>query len=165
NVRLTRPAFTLEPSGRYRASADLSLGGGVLGQMKLGPARASVVASSDQIQLTNFVAEALDGRASGNATISLRKNGLSRVNADFNNFDLGGLITLVSGRAVPLASKATGKADLSFTGTDFANANGSVNAHLTGAPPARSDLAPLSGELAVTANQGQFQIQRATLQT
>jgi translocation and assembly module TamB len=165
NVRLARPAFTLEPSGRYRASADLSLGGGVLGQMKLGPAHASVVAGSDQIQLTNFVAEALDGRATGNATISLRKNGLSKVNANFDNFDLGGLITLASGRAVPIASKATGTADLSFNGTDFGNANGSVNAKLTGAAPAGSDLAPLSGELAVTANQGQFQIQRATLQT
>ena len=54
NVKLARPAFTLEPSGRYRASADLSLGGGVLGQMKLGPARASVVATSDQIQLTQL---------------------------------------------------------------------------------------------------------------
>jgi translocation and assembly module TamB len=165
NVKLARPVFTLEPSGRYRASADLSLGGGVLGQMKLGPAHASVVANSDQIQLTNFVAEALDGRASGNATISLRKSGLSRVNADFNNFDLGGLIILASGRAVPISSKATGKADLSFTGTDFANANGTVNAKLTGSAPAGSDLAPLSGELSVTANQGQFQIQRATLQT
>ena len=41
NVKLARPAFTVEPSGRYRASADLSLGGGVLGQMKLGPAHAS----------------------------------------------------------------------------------------------------------------------------
>lgn len=165
NVKLSRPAFTLEPSGRYRASADLSLGGGVLGQMKLGPARAAVVATGDQIQLTNFVAEALDGRASGSATISLRKNGLSKINASFDNFDLAGLITLGSGRAVPISSKATGTADLSFTGTDFANANGSVNAKLTGAAPAGSDLAPLSGEIAVTASQGQFQIQRASLQT
>lgn len=165
NVKLARPAFTVEPSGRYRASADLSLGGGVMGQMKLGPAHASVIATSDQVQLNNFVAEALEGRASGNATISLRKNGASRVNADFTNFDLSGLITLVSGRSVPIASKATGKADLSFTGTDFANANGSVNAQLTGTAPAGSDLAPLSGEFAVTANHGQFQIQRATLQT
>src|SRR5712671_7828562 len=85
NVKLARPAFTLVPSGRYRASADLSLGGGVLGQMKLGPAHASLVASSDQIQVNNFVAEALDGRASGNATISLKKNGASVVNADFNS--------------------------------------------------------------------------------
>ena len=66
---------------------------------------------------------------------------------------------------MPISSKATGKADLSFTGTDFANATGSVNAQLTGAAPAGSDLAPLSGEVAVTANRGQFQIQRATLQT
>jgi hypothetical protein len=110
--------------------------------MKLGPARASVVASNDQIQLTNFVAEALDGRASGNATISLRKNGPSKVNASFDNFDLGGLITLASGRAVPISSKATGTADLSFTGTDFANANGSVNAKLAGTVSAGSDLAP-----------------------
>src|SRR5712691_9710465 len=90
NVKLARPVFTVEPSGRYRASADLSLGGGVLGQMKLGPARAAVVATGDQIQLNNFVAEALDGRAAGNATISLRKNGASHVSADFTNFNLPG---------------------------------------------------------------------------
>ena len=165
NVKLARPVFTVEPSGRYRASADLSLGGGVLGTMKLGPAQASVVATSDQIQLNNFVAEALDGRASGNATISLRKNGASHVGADFTNFDLSGLITALSGRAVPIASKATGKADLAFTGTDFGKATGSVNAKLVGAASAGSDLASLSGDFAVTADHGLFQIQRANLQT
>jgi hypothetical protein len=36
NVRLAKPVFVIEPSGRYRASADLSIGGGVLGQ-KMGP--------------------------------------------------------------------------------------------------------------------------------
>ena len=165
SVKLSRPAFTVEPSGRYRASADLSLGGGVLGTMKLGPARASVVATSDQLQINNFVAEALDGRASGSATISLRKNGASRVNADFTNFDLSGLITALSGRAVPIASKATGKADLAFTGSDFGNATGTVNAQLVGSAPAGGDLAPLSGDFAVTADHGLFQIQRANLQT
>jgi translocation and assembly module TamB len=165
NVKLAHPVFTVEPSGRYRASADLSLGGGVWGTMKLGPAHASVVAGSDQIQVNNFVAEALDGRASGNATISLRKNGASRVTANFDNFDLGGLITVLAGRAVPVASKATGKADLTFTGTDFANANGSVNAQLAGAAPAGSDLANLSGDFALTATNGLFQIQNANLRT
>ena len=37
NVRLARPRFTLEPGGRYRASADLSLGGGVLGTLRARP--------------------------------------------------------------------------------------------------------------------------------
>ena len=165
NVNLARPVFTVEPSGRYRASADLSLGGGVLGAMNLGPAHASVVASSDQVQLNNFVAEALDGRASGNATISLRKNGASRVDANFDNFDLNGLITILSGRSVPIVSKATGKADLTFIGTDFTNATGNVNAQLVGAAPAGSNLAPLSGDFAVTASNGLFQIQSANLRT
>jgi len=164
NVKLARPAFTLEPSGRYRASADLSLGGGVLGEMKLGPARASVVATSSQLQLSNFVAEALDGRASGNATIALTKTGASRVNTDFENFDLAGAITLLSGRVVPLSSRATGRADLTFTGTDPGTATGSINVELKGVATA-TDSAPLSGNVAVTADRGLFQIQRANLKT
>ena len=164
NVKLAKPAFTLEPSGRYRASADLSLGGGVLGEMKLGPAHAAVVASSDQIQLTNFVAEALNGRAIGNATIALTKNGTSKVSSDFNNFDLGATIALISGRAIPIASRATGHADLTFTDSDISTATGRVNAQLQGTTTT-SDLAPLSGDVALTANHGLFQIQSANLQT
>lgn len=165
NVKLARPVFTVEPSGKYRASADLSLGGGVLGQMKLGPAHAAIVATSDQIQVNSFVAEALDGRVNGNATIALKKTGASRVSADFKDFDLDGLITILSGRVVPITSKATGKADLAFSGTDFATATGSVSAHLTAGTPAGDDLAPLSGDLALTADHGQFQLQQANLQT
>src|SRR3989440_2209611 len=164
NVKLARPAFTLETSGSYRASADLSLGGGVLGEMKLGPARANVVVTSDQLQLNNFVAEALNGRASGNATIALTKNGASRVATDFNNFDLAAIITVLSGRAVPVASRATGRADLTFTDSDISTATGNVNAQLQSAATT-TDLAPLSGDVAVTANHGLFQIQRANLQT
>src|SRR5439155_1634872 len=82
-----------------------------------------------------------------------------------NNFDLGGLITILSGRVVPIDSRATGKAELVFTGTDLDTATGSVDAKLSGAAPAGSDLTPVSGDLAITADHGQFQIQRANLQT
>jgi translocation and assembly module TamB len=164
DVKLAKPVFAVEPSGRYRASADLSLGGGVMGQMKLGPVQAAVVATSDQIQVNNFVAEALDGRASGSATISLKKNGASVVNADFSNFDVGGLIVIASGRPFSIASKATGKANLTFTDSDFTNATGTVTAELV-ASPTTSGQTPLAGEIAVAANHGVFQIQRANLQT
>ena len=165
NVKLARPVFTLEPSGRYRASADLSLGGGVLGELKLGPAHAAVVATSDQIQLNNFVAEALEGRATGNATISLRKNGPSHVVADFTNFDLPGAMAAFSGRVIPLASKATGRADLAFTDTDLSTATGNITAQLAQPTTTTSDVTPLAGDVAVTANHGLFQIQRANLRT
>src|SRR6185295_12526455 len=82
-VKLARPVFTVEPSGSYRASADLSIGGGVLAEMKLGAVRAALVATGNQIQLNNFTAEAFEGRANGNAIISTAKNGSSRVDANF----------------------------------------------------------------------------------
>ncbi len=165
-VKVARPVFTIEPSGSYRVSSDLSIGGGVLGEMKLGPARANLIATSDQVQLNNFTAETLNGRAGGTATIARTKTGASRVSATFDNFDVPGLITVLSGRVVPLASNATGKAELAFTGTDLSTMTGSINAQLLGAPPAAgSDLTPLSGDLAITADHGLFQIQRANLQT
>jgi translocation and assembly module TamB len=165
NVKLARPVFTLEPSGRYRASADLSLGGGVLGELKLGPAHAAVVATSDQIQLNNFVAEALEGRASGNASISFRKNGPSHIVADFTDFDLPGAMAALTGRVVPVASKATGRADLAFTDTDLSTATGNITAQLARPTTTANDVTPLSGDLALTADHGLFQIQRANLHT
>src|SRR5215510_1630883 len=165
DVKLTRPIFTVEPSGRYRASADLSLGGGVLGELKLGPARAAVVATNDQIQLNNFVAEALEGRASGNALISLSKNGQSHVVTDFSNFDLPGAVAAYTGRAIPLASKATGHADLTFSDTDLNTATGNITAQLAQPATVATDVTPLAGDLALTANHGVFQIQRANLRT
>src|SRR5207237_8711075 len=116
------------------------------------------------IQLNNVGAEALNGRASGNATIALTKNGTSHVATSVDNFDLASIITVLSGRAVPIASRATGRADLTFTDSDIATATGSVNAQLQSAATS-TDLAPLSGDVAITANHGLFQIQRANLQT
>src|SRR3712207_5301706 len=118
NVRLARPRFTLEPGGRYRASADLSLGGGVLGELRMGRARAAVVATNDQIQLSDFVADIFNGSARGDATIATSGRAASRVSATFEGVDAGGLAALVSGNAVPLTGAATGAVNLSFPGTN-----------------------------------------------
>jgi len=165
-VRLARPSFVLEPGGRYRASADLSLGGGVLGEMSLGSARASVVATNDQIQLRDFVAQIFNGSATGDATISTSARRTSTVNTSFRGVDVGGLIAALSGRAVPLTGAATGTAALSFPGTDFAAASGRLEAEFAGAA-GREETArtPVEGTLAVVADRGNFQIERANLRT
>jgi translocation and assembly module TamB len=165
NVRLARPVFTLEPGGRYRASADLSLGGGVVGQMKLGTARSAVVATNDQIQLTDFVAEIFGGRARGDATINTAR-GASRVAANFEGLDVGGLFAFAAGRTVPLTGAATGNANLTFPGTNFKAASGSLNVQLAG-ETGREGTArtPVTGDLALDADRGLFRIRRAALRT
>ncbi|MBV8858203.1 MAG: translocation/assembly module TamB domain-containing protein [Acidobacteria bacterium] len=164
NVRLARPRFTLEPGGRYRASADLSLGGGVLGQLNMGKARAAVVATNDQIQLNDFVADLFNGSARGSATIATSGRAASSVRATFENVDAGGLLALTSGNAVPLTGAATGTVNLTFPGTNFKLATGRVDATFEGAT-GRDAAArtPLTGQLALTADRGLFNIERANL--
>ncbi len=165
-VKLAKPVFVVEPSGRYRASADLSIGGGVLGQMNMGQARAQVVATNSEIQLNNFTAEIFKGRANGNARIAINKGGTSRVAATFDQLDVSGPLTAIAGAAVPLSGRATGKIDLAFPGTDFKQASGTLTSTFAaddlGADTGR---VPLTGVVSVRADRGLFNLDQVDLQT
>jgi translocation and assembly module TamB len=166
NVKLAKPVFVVEPSGSYRASADLSIGGGVLGSMNMGQARAQVVATNREVQLNNFTADVFNGRASGNARVAIGKGGSSQVTADFSNVEIAGPLTALAGSAVPLAGRATGRVDLSFPGTDFKLASGTVTTRLTAeAGETSADRIPITGEVAMSANRGTFDIKQVNLQT
>ena len=165
NVKLAKPVFVVEPSGSYRASADLSIGGGVMGSMNMGQARANVVATNREIQFNNFTADVFKGRASGNARVAIGKGGTSQVSADFNDLEVSGPLTALAGSAVPLAGRATGRVDLTFPGTDFKLASGTVTTHLTAEAGDTGDRIPITGEVAMRADRGTFDIQQVNLQT
>lgn len=165
SVKLTRPVFVVEPSGDYRASADLSIGGGVLGRMNMGQAQAKLVATNREIELNDFVADVFKGRASGNARLAIARGGTSQVVADFRDLDIAGPLTAMAGSAVPLSGRATGRVDLSFPGTDFKQASGMLTTQLAAEAAAASDRIPVTGEVAVRANRGSFDIQQVDLQT
>jgi translocation and assembly module TamB len=164
NVKLTKPVFVVEPSGSYRATADLSIGGGVMGRMNMGQARASVVATNREIQFNNFTADVFRGRASGNARVAIGKGGTSQVTAEFNDMEISGPLTAIAGSAVPLAGRATGRVDLTFPGTDYKLASGTITTRLTAAA-GEADSIPINGEVAMRANRGTFDIQQVNLQT
>src|SRR6185295_2225956 len=166
NVKLTKPVFVVEPSGSYRATADLSIGGGVMGRMNMGQARASVVATNREVQFNNFTADVFKGRATGNARVAIGKGGTSQITADFNDLDIAGPLTALAGSAVPLTGRATGRVDLTFPGTEFKLASGTVTTQLTAeAGETSEDRIPITGEVAMRANRGTFDIQQVNLQT
>ena len=166
DVRLTHPVFVVEPSSRYRVSADLSLGGGVLGQINLGSVRAALLATNSEIQLNNFDANILGGRATGNATLSAARNGASHVTTEFNNLDIGNLIATLTTRPVLIAGKATGAANLSFPGTNLTLASGTARVELSAETgDETSGRTPVNGEVALRADRGLFEIERAALRT
>ena len=165
-VKLAKPVFVVEPSGRYRASADLSIGGGMLGRMELGQVYGRVVATSSEIQLNNFTADVFKGRAAGDARIALVRNGTSRVTARFEDIDVGGPLTAFAGAAVPLTGNATGTVDLTFPGTNYQLASGTLNTQFAGGTAdTATGSVPLSGEVSLNAESGLFRIQRMDLNT
>ncbi len=165
-VVVYKPVFVVEPSGRYRASADLSLGGGVLGSVKLGAARASVVAENEQIALRNLTADVMDGKINGDATIALNNRRRSEVNATFSDLDLSKLLALQGGRVVPVEGKTTGSVNLNFAGTNFKTASGTLTADFAAnAGTAERGLVPVNGRLGLKATNGLFDIDYANLKT
>ena len=166
NVKLGKPVFVVEPSGRYRASADLTIGGGVMGQLAMGQASARLVATSTEIQLNNFEADIFKGKAHGDARIAIARGGTSRINGAFSDLEVSGPLTAFAGAAVPLAGKANGTIDLSFPGTDFKQASGTLSTTFTAdVAEAGSGRVPLSGVVALRANRGLFVIDQVDLQT
>jgi translocation and assembly module TamB len=166
NVKLAKPVFVVEPSGRYRASADLSLGGGMLGQMEMGQASARLVATNTEIHLNDFKADIFKGTANGNARIAIARGGTSRIAATFDGVEISGPFTAFAGAAVPLAGKASGRVDLAFPGTDFKQASGTLVTQVTADDTTLDQgRVPLSGVVALRAERGLFDIVQVDLQT
>lgn len=163
-VKFAAPVYMLEPSGRYRATADMSLGGGIVGSISLGSANAKIDANNDRVALNDLTADVMDGKVIGNAAISLNDRSLSKLNGSFSNLDIAKLIALLGGRVMPIKGGTTGSVDLTFTGTNFRTATGSLNADITAnAGNEQSDMIPVAGNIKLAATNGLFTVDHAKL--
>jgi hypothetical protein len=165
-VKLSKPVYVLEPSGRYRATADMSLGGGALGSIALGAAHASVDVNNERVALNNINADVMNGSVTGTANIALNNRSLSTLKGDFSNLDLSKLLALQGGRVTPFEGQTTGRVDLTFNGTSLRNASGTVNAEIT-ANAGTTDTArvPVTGKVSLNAVNGLFNVDVANLNT
>jgi translocation and assembly module TamB len=164
-VKINKPVFIIEPAGRYRASADMSIGGGVLGSVELGAARANVDINNDRVALNNVTAGIMNGNASGNAVIAFNDRAQSRISGNFQDLDVAKLLALATGRVMPLEGQTSGSADLTFSGRNFRTASGSVNADIVAnaGTVSSSERVPITGRVELTATNGLFSIGRADL--
>lgn len=165
-VTVAKPVFILEPSGRYRVTADMSLGGGAIGSVALGAATSKVEATNDRVALNDLNASVMNGQLNGKAIIGLNNRTLSTLTGDFSHLDISKLIALQTGRVIPLEGQTTGSIDLTFNGTNFRTANGSVNAAITAnAGTADSGLIPINGQIRLNAANGLFNVDTANLRS
>ena len=165
-VKIYKPVYVLEPSGRYRATADMSLGGGALGSVSLGAATAKVDVNNDRVALDDLTAAIMDGRLSGKAVIALNEKSQSTFYGDFSNLDISKLLALQGGRVIPVEGQTTGRVDLTFNGTNFRSASGTLTADITAnAGTAERGLIPVNGQIKLTGTNGLFNVDLANLNT
>lgn len=165
-VKMAKPVFVLEPSGRYRASADMSIGGGTVGSIPLGIAQAKVTINNDGANLNDLTATVMNGNVAGSAAIAFNNRSRSIISADFTDLDLGKIAALQSSRVIPLDGKTSGRADLSFTGTDYRTTSGTIKANITAAAgTSDSNKIPVNGVVDLSATAGLFTVDQARLRT
>jgi translocation and assembly module TamB len=165
-VRFGKPIFTLEPSGRYRASADMTLGGGLIGDIDLGTARTRIVATNSAVTLNEIDANIMGGRLEGNAAVAVTARERSAVKAKFNGLDASKLFSLLTGSVIPVEGKTDGTVDLTFAGRDGRSVSGSVNADVqASAGSADRRLVPMEGKLDLNADNGLFSVNTAYFRT
>lgn len=165
-VKIAKPVFILEPSGRYRATADMTLGGGLIGSVALGAANAKVDVTNDRVALNELNAAIMDGSLVGTATIALNNRSQSNLKGDFTDLDISKMLALQGGSLMPIEGKTTGNVDLSFNGTNFRNASGTLTALITAnAGNADRGLIPVNGNIRLSATDGLFNVDLADLNT
>lgn len=165
-VRVNKPVFVVERSGRYRASADMSIGGGTVGSISLGSATAKVDINNDRALLSDLTARVMDGDLRGSIAFAFNSREQSRIDADFENLDLSKLAALQSGRVIPIEGQTTGNAHLVFQGTDYRTMSGTLKLDVTAnAGTADRGLVPVNGNIELTADKGLFELTRARLFT
>src|SRR5688572_5245171 len=162
SVKVIKPVFVVEDSGRYRASFDMSIGGGIVGTVPLGDARARVDINNDRVVLDDLTGEMMNGTVNGDATIAFKSSTTSKVAVAFANLDLEILLSLQSGVIPPLEGKTTGNLDVTFQGTDIKTTSGSVSADITAdAGSAVQGSIPVEGDVELTATNGLFNVDLA----
>ena len=165
-VKIAGPVFVLEPSGRYRASADMSLGGGVVGNIPLGSAQAKVAVDNDRVNLNELTANVMNGLVNGNAVIAFNNRASSTIVADFSDLDLAKLAALQGGRVIPVEGKTSGKVNLTMSGTDYRTTSGTIDAVIAAnAGNADKGTVPISGNVDLSATNGLFNVDLARLNT
>ena len=165
NVRAERLIYIVDESGEYRATADVSIGGGDIGKLNLGAANAKLEVTEDNISVRDLSGEFLGGSVKGAANFSLKESEKSNARFSFSDLQASAIFALFGGTTPPIASSIFGTGDFVFTGTDFSDASGTLNAKSNIEASLDSDRIPISGEVSVVADKGIFAFQRARLET
>ena len=152
-------------AGQSEVRGDLKLARGSFGEAQLGPTHGHLVANQTSLSLNKFEAALLGGNVTGDAAVQIKGNGASRLQARFAGLKTGEVFALVATGNAPLSGTVDGQADVSWPGTNVRRLSGTVTTHFTGQTTTTLDAIPVTGDVAVKAQDGLFNFDQLALNT
>jgi outer membrane protein assembly complex protein YaeT len=151
--------------GNYEARGQLSVDSGVLQDAALQQARGQLVVNNGTVALNDFNAALFGGTAAGDLTLQLGGGGVSRLATMFNSLNTGDLVAQFGEGRTPLAGSVSGSAQVNWPGTNFRRVSGTINAQFSGQTTQTLDAIPVTGNVALRAQRGDFTIEQLRLAT
>jgi outer membrane protein insertion porin family len=152
-------------NGRYRATGNLEVAGGVVQNVTIGEVKGQVVADNSSVALNHFTAAMMGGSVAGDFAMELRRGGNSHLTASIEGIQTDQLYKIIAEGNVPLAGIIDGQVDFKWPGLDVSALSGSLSAHLAGETTTTENAIALSGDVAVQAQDGSFTVNQLNLAT
>src|SRR5436305_2929061 len=152
-------------SGRYQIKGNLDVRRRGIRGSQVGPVRGQLVADNNAVALNHFNAALMGGTATGDVVVATGRRGASRLTASLTDLKTGELFKLLEVNDAPLAGSINSQVRVNWPGTNFDAVSGNVTAHLTGQTTQTEGVIPLTGDVAVRAQSGNFNVDQLTLAT
>ena len=149
----------------YQVKGSLDVRGGQVRGTQIGPVRGQLVADNNAVALNRFNASLMGGTATGDAVIATGRRGASRLTASLNNLKTGEVFKLLEVNNQPLTGSINSQVRVSWPGTNFESLSGNLSAHLTAETTQTDSAIPVTGDVAVRAQSGNFNVEQLTLAT
>jgi outer membrane protein assembly complex protein YaeT len=160
-----RNAVASVRGGGYQLTGDLAVASGDLARVDLGRTRGRLAASNGTVALERFDAAVAGGTASGDLVLRTGRGGTSRLTASFTGLRTNDLFRIASPDPAPLAGTTSGRAELSWPGTNVEAASGTITAHLDAQTAQTTNAIPVTGDVSVRARGGVFDVDQLVLAT
>ncbi len=164
NLAISKLATTVRGK-EYKVTADARLPGGQISGVEFTNASAKTEFDNAALSLTAIKANALGGAAEAEYKLPMAKGAPQQVKGSFTDIQTASALAAFKMKDSPISGKTSGTAELSFVGANPRTINGKISARFDGKSDKSDDAIPLTGAVAITANNGIFQFDQAQLST
>ena len=140
----------MDRSGAGEAQGHVSLRDGSWDKIRFGQLTGRFLANRSEISLSGFKGDALGGGVSGDLIVGLAPDGPSKLRVDFTGTQTSQLLLLFGARSDQFEGTVTGRADVTWPGTNLRLISGEISARFEGQTSSTPDAIPVRGEITAT---------------